>query len=346
MRTRSVITIGNFDGVHRGHRAILGRARRLADAESARLIVLTFDPHPAAVLRPGSQPPVLTTTTRRVELLMEAGADQVHLLRPTQDVLGLSPEAFVDRLVEEFSPLVFVEGQDFRFGKGRAGDIDTLRRLGEQRGGADGFAVELVDGIEVTLGDRLVTPVSSSLIRWLVGRGRVADAALCLGQCFALDSTVVRGEQRGRQIGVPTINLDLAAISDHILPADGVYAGVAWVQGAAASGKSSAGAPSATGAVPFTAAISVGVKPTFGKRSLTIEAHLLDYHSPDPDALYGQGVRLSFAHWLRDQYAFPDVEALKSQLKRDIDRTRHRQQATNSGDNLPTPSQALAAPTH
>ncbi|NBC10644.1 MAG: adenylyltransferase/cytidyltransferase family protein [Planctomycetes bacterium] len=303
MRTRSVLTIGNFDGVHLGHRAILARARQLAAQRSARVIALTFDPHPAAVLRPGSQPPVLNSITRRVEDLMDAGADQVHLLKPTSDLLAQPPAAFVDRLVDEFSPVAIVEGPDFRFGKGRAGDLRTLRDLGDTRG----FAVEAVPGVEVALSDQLQTVVSSSLVRWLVGRGRVADAAICLGQPYALDASVVRGEQRGRTIGIPTINLDLEPLADHIFPADGVYAGHAMLDGD-------------PDRASFPAAISVGVKPTFGQRQLTIEAHLLGYTSDDPDALYGQAVRLSFARFLRDQYPFPGLDALVAQLRRDIAR--------------------------
>jgi len=317
MRTRSVLTIGNFDGVHLGHRAILARGRRLAAERQARVIALTFDPHPAAVLRPGSQPPVLSSITRRVEDLMEAGADQVHLLKPTSELLSLTPVGFVDRLVEAFSPVAIVEGPDFRFGKGRAGDIRTLRELGAQRG----FEVEAVPGVEVVLSDQLQTVVSSSLVRWLVGRGRVADAAICLGRSYALDAAVVRGEQRGRTIGIPTINLDLEPLADHIFPADGVYAGHATLN-ADATLNTDTDADTDTDATrtTFPAAISVGVKPTFGQRRLTIEAHLLGYTSDEPDALYGRSVRLGFARFLRDQYPFPGPDALVAQLRRDIAR--------------------------
>ncbi len=304
MRTRSVLTIGNFDGVHLGHRAIVSRARELA-AGGARVTALTFDPHPAAVLRPGTQPPVLAPIARRVDALMQAGADQVHLLKPTADLLSQSPDAFVARLVEEFAPVAIIEGMDFHFGKGRAGNIDTLRQLGAARG----FSVEAVPGVEVVLSDQLRTVVSSSLVRWLIGRGRVADAGRCLGRPYALETTIVRGEQRGRTIGIPTINLDPNPIADHILPCDGVYAG-------------SAVLTDDDEQTAYPAAISVGVKPTFGQKQLTIEAHLLGYTSDAPDALYGRGVRLSFARFLRDQYPFPSLDALVAQLRRDIDRVK------------------------
>lgn len=323
MPTRSVITIGNFDGVHLGHRAILRRARKLADAKRARVIALTFDPHPASVLRPGAQPPTLSRTHRRIEHLMEAGADQVHLLRPTSDLLAQTPEGFVDRLIGEFHPAAIIEGPDFRFGKARAGDLDTLRALGASRG----FAVEAVPDVEVTLYDRLRTTVSSSLIRWLVGRGRVADAALALGRPFELETTIARGEQRGRTIGIPTANLDLDALEGQILPADGVYAGQATLEPDTSDALPSSDIPHPPSPIPhppplFPAAISVGVKPSFGEKQLTIEAHLLDYEDPDPDALYGRTVRLCFARFLRDQYPFPGPEALGAQLRRDIARVQ------------------------
>jgi len=148
--------------------------------------------------------------------------------------------------------------------------------------------------------------VGGARVRGLIGRGRVADAALCLGRDYALETLVVKGEQRGRTIGVPTANLDLEPLSDHIFPADGVYAGLATLEDGAS----------------YPAAISVGIKPTFGTQQLTIETHLLGYSPLTPDELYGQPIKLTFARWLRDQYAFAGVDALKAQLTRDIDRTR------------------------
>lgn len=303
MTRRTVVTIGNFDGVHLGHQAIVGRARELAQRHRAAVVVLTFDPHPAAVLRPGRQPPGLMQVRQRVARLMAAGADQVNLLRPTAEVLDRSPARFVEGLVAEFAPVAIVEGPGFRFGKDRAGDLGTLAELGRTHG----FAVEAVEAVEAVLGDLSQVPVSSSLVRWLVGRGRVADAAICLGRPFQLLAPVVRGEQRGRQIGVPTANLDLDALEGQILPADGVYAGTAVIGGTDDGAR-------------FPAAISVGRKPTFSGRRLTVEAHLLGYRAADPDAMYGQTVAMNFARWLRDQYPFPDGAALGRQLRRDIDR--------------------------
>lgn len=295
----SVLTIGNFDGVHVGHRAIMAKARAIADDRGAEVVAMTFEPHPAAVLRPNAVPPRLCSASQKQARLCEAGADRVVILEPTAELLGLTAEAFVDRIIAEHHPVAFVEGEDFRFGKGRSGDVAMLQRIGEQRG----FEVIIAEEVDVTLANLHVAPVGSSLTRWLIGRGRVADAARCLGRPFELTATVTRGEQRGRTIGIPTANLDLAELDGHILPADGVYAGTATIHGSGPE---------------YPAAISVGVKPTFGRKQLTIEAHLLDYHPDDPDALYGQAITLAFERWVRDQYPFPGPESLVRQLKRDL----------------------------
>lgn len=300
----SVLTIGNFDGVHAGHRAIIAKARAIADRREARVVAMTFEPHPAAVLRPDAVPPRLCGIDEKVQRLREAGADHVALLEPTAELLGLSPDRFIDRIVAEHHPIAFVEGDDFRFGKGRAGDVKHLEQLGKQHG----FDVAVADEVDVTLANLHVAPVGSSLTRWLIGRGRVTDAARCLGRPYSLTATVARGEQRGRTIDIPTANLDPADLAGHILPADGVYAGTATLHDPGSSPHDS-----------FPAAISVGVKPTFGRKQLTIEAHLLDYRPDDPDALYGSRITLAFDRWVRDQYPFPGLDALVAQLQRDLE---------------------------
>ncbi|MEX1015953.1 MAG: riboflavin biosynthesis protein RibF [Phycisphaeraceae bacterium] len=299
MSKRSVISIGNFDGVHLGHRAILAHARALARERDAEMVVLTFDPHPARTLRPGTEPPRLTSVHEKVDRLQAAGADRVVVLEPTPAMLGQTAEQFVEKIVADFAPLAIVEGPDFRFGKGRAGDLAMLAELGRQ------FDFELIvePRVEVALSDWAVVPVSSSLTRWLVGHGRVLDAARLLGGLFELTGSVATGEQRGRTIGVPTANLDPAAYSDHIVPADGVYAGTVTVP----DGQT------------HPAAISVGVKPTFGQRQLVVEAHLLDYAGN----LYGETVTFRFARWVRDQYPFPNLDSLTRQIHRDVALTRH-----------------------
>lgn len=311
--TRTVLTVGQFDGVHRGHGAILRQARRLADelggaeGPGGRVTAITFAQHPSAVLRAGSEPPRLLSTQEKTARLREAGADEVVVLGPTPQDLAQTAEAFIARLVEQYHPVAVVEGEDFRFGKGRTGDVGVLRELGDRFG----FTTHVMPKERATLGDHTQVPVSSSLARWLVGRGRVCDAAACLGRAFALTAKVVRGDQRGRTIGVPTANLDAADLEGFILPADGVYAGFATLPASGATGRE---------AIP--AAISVGDKPTFRGRELTVEVHLLDYRPEPFDALYGRTLTLTFERWLRDQYAYPDLESLIRQLGRDVDEAR------------------------
>ena len=299
MTRSSVITIGNFDGVHLGHRAICATARKLADQHDARVVAMTFDPHPSATLDPDRQPPRLCPLDEKVRRLKQAGADEVVVLKPERELLNQTPDAFIQKLIEQYAPAAFVEGDDFHFGKNRAGNVNKLIELGQ----ALGFTVATQPSHDVTLSDLSVVTVRSSLIRQLVGMGRIEDANRCLGRPFALTASVVKGEQRGRTIGFPTINLDLGRFNDHMLPADGVYAGSAHLPDADQT---------------FPAAISVGNKPSFGTVSLTIEAHLLDFS----DDVYGQTATLSFHRWLRDQSRFPSVETLKAQLHRDVEKVR------------------------
>ena len=308
----SIITIGNFDGVHRGHQAILDSARQLAEARQARVLALTFDPMPIAVLRPGEGPPHLGTIDQRIASLKQAGANDVLVINPTRDVLSQQAPDFIHGLIREHGAVGFVEGDDFRFGAKRAGNMSMLAQLGTEHG----FAVESLPRVEVPLSDHSVAPISSSLVRWLVGRGRVEDAATCLGRPFELTGTIVKGDQRGRTIGIPTANLDPNSWSGLITPMDGVYAGSVQLD---------------QDYTVLPAAISVGVKPTFGKDQLNIEAHLIDFTTEHPDALYGTSATFRFARWVRDQYPFPGVEALTEQLNRDIDycRNLHAQDQTN-----------------
>lgn len=301
----SILTIGVFDGVHLGHRAILTEAREVAGrvGGGARVVAMTLDPHPASVLRPMSQPPRITSRCRKLELLKEAGADGAVVLEPTASLLEREPREFIAALAREWDTAAFVEGPDFRFGRGRRGDVTLLRELG----GELGFETVVRGGVSMALEPLFEVPVSSSLVRWLIGCGRVREAAGALGRPFELTATVVRGERRGRELGIPTANLDAAELRDFIIPADGVYAGSAVVEGEA--GKEGG---------EHRAAISVGVKPMFGGRELTVEAHLLDYQPGDPDALYGRRLTLRFERWLRDQWRFPDVATLRGQLARDL----------------------------
>ena len=303
MAAPSIITIGNFDGVHRGHQAILNAARDLANQSHASVLAMTFDPVPIAVLRPGECPPHLGTIDQRVNALKHAGADDIVVIQLTKDLLSHEAPRFIAQLIEQHHAIAFVEGEDFRFGSKRSGDMTMLAEMGEQQG----FAVKALPRVETPLSDHSVAPISSSLIRWLVGRGRVEDAAACMGRLFELQGQIVQGEQRGRTIGVPTANLDPQSWQGLITPMDGVYAGTVTLNGNPQT---------------HPAAISVGVKPTFDQDQLNIEAHLIDVKTEHPDELYGQQATFRFARWVRDQYPFPGVDALTQQLKRDIDQCR------------------------
>ena len=312
----SVLSIGTFDGVHRGHREIIAHARRLAAAHDACVTLLAFDPHPASTLRPGSEPPRLTTVDEKKRRLRDAGADEVVILEPTRELLSQSPEQFIEGVAAAHQPVAFVEGGDFRFGKGRKGDIALLRELGAKLG----FEVSVPEPVEVTLSNYFAAPVSSSLVRWLVAHGRMLDAAHCLAEPYTLVAPVARGAQQGRQIGVPTVNLDSAALGAHLVPPDGVYAGTVQIHDSDHGARDSVDANDAKDEPGrHAAALSIGAKPAIGPdEPVTVEAHLLDF---DGD-LYGKTVTVRFARWLREQCWFPGLESLKAQLQRDIERTR------------------------
>ena len=292
------LTIGNFDGVHVGHRAILQACRERAGG-GGEVVVLTFDPPPVRVLRPEAEPLRLDTLQDRIRRLRAAGADRVEVLAPTKELLQQSAETFIGGLVERFGPSAFVEGPDFRFGRGRGGDHALLVRLGERAG----FEAVRLERTTTVLPGGETVEVSSSLCRRLVGAGRVADAAACLGRPLDRVATVVRGEQRGRTIGFPTLNLDPADLAGCVVPAEGVYAASVGVTG---------------GDRDLPAAVSIGTKPTFDGTALTVEAHLLDFSGE----LYGREVRVRFIRWLRGQQRYASVEELRAAVARDVAATR------------------------
>jgi riboflavin kinase/FMN adenylyltransferase len=288
---RSVVTIGVFDGVHRGHQQIIGRAVKRARELGVQSVVVTFDPHPAEVVRPGSHPAVLTEPARKAELIEALGVDALCVIPFTAEFSRLSPEVFVhDVLVEHLNAAVVMVGENFRFGHRAAGDVELLGRLGR----TFGFAV---DATSLVADDSTV--FSSTYIRACVHAGDVAAAARALGRPHRLEGVVIRGDRRGRQIGFPTANLltrQYAAV-----PADGVYA--AWL---------------VRGDQALPAAVSIGTNPTFSGRIRRVEAYVLDF---DGD-LYGEQLALDFVARLRDMQRYDSVEPLVTQIGEDVAATR------------------------
>lgn len=327
----SVVTIGNFDGVHRGHQAVLTRLVERARLRKARAVAITFHPHPIAVLFPERAPDLLDTLDHRLRLMAGTGLDAVLVMEFTRELAAWSPERFVhDVIVEVLGAAEVVVGRDTRFGHKNSGDVTTLRALGEQYG----FEVEpledlgVVDSVHPT-GRRW----SSTWVRALVAAGEVAEAVTVLGRPARVTGTVVHGDHRGRQLGFPTANLARDAVG--VVPADGVYAG--WLVRAgdtSGNGVRTGGgrAPAAmdepgTGIavtrseeVRLPAAISVGTNPTFDGHDRRVEAHALDR---DDLELYGEVVAVEFVERLRPTLRFTEIDALVRQMKSDVEQSRH-----------------------
>ena len=294
----TAVTVGMFDGVHHGHRHLLARVREEAGALGLPAAVVTFDRHPREVLQPGRQPPLLTTLRQKAGLLAAAGVDLLVILRFTRETSLWPAEEFATKvLLEGLQARVIVEGANFRFGHGGAGDVRLLEELGGPRG------VRVV-AVELLAPDGEV--VSSTRVRAAVARGDTAAATRLLGRPHAVEGQVVRGAGRGGALlGVPTANL---RVPDRILlPARGVYAGHVTVRG---GGRPPAG--------PLPAVASVGVNPTFGGGALSVEAHLLDF---DGD-LYGRRLTLTFEHRLREERRYERVGDLITQMRADIRQAR------------------------
>ena len=291
------MSIGNFDGIHIGHRKLLELADAMrANSASGRVAIVTFEPHPFTVLRPELAPPRLTPPHTKQALLEAAGVDDYVILPPAPEVLNLTAEDFWAILRDEARPAHLIEGNTFTFGKGRGGTIERLREWSS----ASNITLDVVAPVDAVLRDLTIVPVSSSLIRWLVAHGRVRDAAICLGRPYTLHGDVVRGFGRGRQLGVPTANLHC---DDQLIPADGVYAGRCAVDGKT-----------------YAAAVSIGSLPTFEQRKFQVEAHLIGF---DGD-LYGRTIDVEMLDWVREQWKFDGVEALKRQIARDIEEVKGR----------------------
>lgn len=289
--SQSVLTIGNFDGVHLAHQQLLAQAGLIAANTGGPVVVLTFEPHPLTVVAPHKAPRRLSTPPEKARLLAAHGADIVVVARSDPALLGMEAERFVeDVLIARFHPTHIVEGPSFGFGKGRRGTPELLRAIA----GRHGCEVYILQPVALQVEEGETVLVSSSLVRRLLVEGKVHRAALCLGRPYALIGEVVEGLRRGRTIGFPTANV---AVADLLVPADGVYSGRAIV-----------------GHDAYAAAISIGNAPTFADGRHQVEVYLLDFTGD----LYGRTIRVEFARFLRPQRKFDSVEALKAQLALDV----------------------------
>ena len=293
---RSVVTIGSYDGVHRGHQLIIGRTVARARELGLPAVVVTFDPHPSEVVRPGSHPPLLAPHPRRAALMAELGVDAVLVLPFTAEFSQLSPADFVAKvLVDKLHARTVVEGPNFRFGHRAAGNVEFLAGQGETYD-YDVLVIDLYERGRAGDGE----PFSSTLIRRLVAEGDVAGAAEVLGRPHRVEGVVVRGAQRGRELGYPTANVE--TLPHTAIPADGVYAG--WLT---ADGER------------MPAAISVGTNPQFDGTERTVEAYAIDRVGLD---LYGLHVAVDFLTYIRGQEKFDTLDALLRRMATDVDRCR------------------------
>ena len=289
---RVAVALGTFDGVHAGHRAVVRRAVEVGREKGLRVVAATFDPHPRAILRSGSEPPLLTTVETRREALLAAGADEVRVIPFDRELSSKSPERFVDDvLVDELEAGLVVVGENFRFGYKAEGDVERLGRLMRERGGdVEAVSLHAAGGEEV----------SSSRIRELIAEGEVEEAARLLGRPYEVRGEVVTGDKRGRTIGFPTANV----LPDPrvVVPGRGVYAGFAGVAGER-----------------YGACINIGLAPTFQRQENRVEAYLLGYGGGE---FYGEIVDVGFTKKLRPEKQFSGIEELKDQISRDVEEAR------------------------
>jgi riboflavin kinase/FMN adenylyltransferase len=306
VRKGCVLTIGNFDGVHVGHQEILRTARRLAEDNGTEMAVMTFEPHPVAVLHPEKAPGVLTPLPLKLHLLKDYADQCIIVLEDSRELLKLSPQDFVDEfLMAAIKPSVIVEGDDFNFGAGRAGDVNTLSRLGQERG----FRVVVVPPKQIELATGQKVRVSSTIIRYMIESGHVGEAAEALSRPYRLIGPVVRGWGRGRKLGFPTLNMQKPK---QIIPAEGVYAGHVEI------------AEEEQQLVQeqrhLAAVFSIGQARTFGdQHPLLIEAHLMIGNIGD---MTGKWMAMDFLQRLRSQHKFNTPQELVAQIERDCEAAR------------------------
>ncbi|GAB2682940.1 bifunctional riboflavin kinase/FAD synthetase [Thalassiella azotivora] len=305
----SVVAIGNFDGVHRGHRSVLGRLVGEARSRGAAAVAITFDPHPLHVLRPEQAPPIITGLEHRAALMAETGLDAVLVMRFTHELAGWSPERFVaDVIVRALGASAVVVGHDIRFGHRNSGDLGTMQELGREHG----FDVVVLEDVLGPVAGHVSEEEthrrwSSSWTRELIAAGEVAAAAEVLGRPHRVSGTVVHGDHRGRELGYPTANL--GPDSEGMVPADGVYAG-RLVR---------LGLPDGDPGRVLPAAVSIGTNPTFDGTQRRVEAYVLDRDDLD---LYGEQVAVDFVDRLRETLRFDGVQALVAQMAQDVERCR------------------------
>jgi len=286
-----VLALGNFDGVHRGHRKILDRVRRVASEHGATSVVMTFDPHPPRVVRPDKAPPLLMTTAQKLEAIEAAGVQGTAIVRFTPELSKWDPETFVRAVLVDWLHVSEVwVGANFLFGRDRAGTFTLLRTLGARFG----FNAEKIDPVRYK--DFVV---SSTRVRRLVNEARVDEAGALLGHQYFIDGTVVQGDQRGRTIGFPTANVSTA---NELLPPHGVYATTVSLDG-----------------LVYPSVTNIGVRPTVDHSGrVSIETHIFGLNRD----LYGAPIRVGFVQRLRDERAFDSLDALKHQIQADCDRAR------------------------
>lgn len=282
----TVVTVGSFDGVHRGHQAVLAEIARRAKPSGRKSLLVTFDPHPLEVVNPEAAPKLLTTPDEKQEVLAASPVDEVVVLPFTRELSQLSATEFVGTVLRERYGMVdLVLGHDHGFGRGRSGDVETVRRMGLEQG----FTVDVVDAVRDD-----GQPISSTVIRTAVAHGELDRAGRWLGRPHAFSGVVERGAGRGRTIGIPTINLTPPARK--LLPPDGVYAVHVWVGGRQYGGM-----------------MNQGARPTFGVTARGLETHVFDFAGD----LYGERVRVEWVRRLRDVRTFPSRDALIAQLEHD-----------------------------
>jgi riboflavin kinase/FMN adenylyltransferase len=301
----TVLTVGTFDGVHRGHQRVLERMAQRGNEQGLSSVVVTFDPHPLEIVRKEAAPPLLTLSSEKIEVIAESGINYLAIVPFTKKLQRYDAAAFVDQILRQrFHVKHLVIGHDHGFGRGRAGDVQVLRRLGETRG----FTVEVVSAVDGIDG----VPISSTMIRQAIAAGELERAAQLLGRAYSVSGRVQGGDRRGRLLGFPTINLG-APSPRKLLPPAGVYA-----------------VRAQTHLGPFGGMMNLGARPTFGDETVAIEVHLFDAEGD----FYDRAVRVDILARLRDTKKFDSAESLVAQLREDEQQARRALTQPSSSHNV------------